>query len=243
MQYFAAENISKSFQGISILDGVSLAVNHGERVGLLGVSGVGKTTLFNILAGFLAPDGGDVFLKGRCITNQMGQLSYMQQEDLLFEHKKIFDNVCLPLILKGMKKIEARNHTLPFLKIFGLEGEGKKYPCQLSGGMRQRAAFLRTYLFSNDFFLLDEPFSALDLLTKQRIHDWFLGVASEVKATVLFITHDIDEAIFLSDRIYILKGSPGSIVREISLKGIVKDPGFFFTQEYMEIKKKIIASL
>ncbi len=243
MSYFSAQNITKSFQEKKVIENISITLNEGECVSLLGISGIGKTTIFNILAGFLSPDKGIVSLKNVDITNQLGKLSYMQQDDLLLEHKTILDNVALPLIISGEKKWKAKQKAKSYFPIFGLDDTFDKYPCQLSGGMRQRAALLRTYLFSNDLILLDEPFSALDTLTKQAMHRCFMDIINEIKATTLFITHDIDEAIYLSDRIYILSGYPGKISKEISLKDILKDNSFFYSQKYMEIKQEIISSL
>ena len=158
--------ISKSFDGNSVLKDISIELNKGELVCLLGVSGGGKTTLFNIISGLLTPDKGQVLLDGKDITNQPGHISYMLQKDLLLPYRTIEDNTALPLLLKGMKKKEARIQVSPLFSQFGLEGTQKKYPSQLSGGMRQRAALLRTYMFSKDVALLDEPFSALDTITK-----------------------------------------------------------------------------
>ena len=131
----------------------------------------------------------------------------MLQKDLLFPFCTIEDNVALPLIVKGVKKKEARQQAGKYFAGFGLEGTQKKYPAQLSGGMRQRAALLRTYLFSGSVALLDEPFSALDMLTKQSVHGWYLDVMEQIRLSTLFITHDIDEAVLLSDRIYLLTGN------------------------------------
>ncbi len=210
-----AENITVSFEGAKVIENVSLSLDEGETVSLLGVSGGGKTTLFNVLSGLFAPDEGRVYLDGKEITNKAGKISYMLQKDLLLPHKKVTDNAALPLIVKGVNKKEAREKAESHLKEFGLEGTADKYPHQLSGGMRQRVAFLRTYLASEKVALLDEPFSALDSITKSSIHRWFLSVMAEINLSVLFVTHDIDEAILLSDRIYLLTGKPGRITDEI----------------------------
>ena len=143
---------------------------------ILGVSGVGKTTLFNVIAGLIKPDSGKVFLDGRDITNTTGNTSYMLQKDLLLPYKTIIDNVSLPLVIRGEKKSKAREYASKYFEEFGLKGTENKYPHQLSGGMRQRAALLRTYLFSDQVALLDEPFSALDSITKTSMHQWFLKV-------------------------------------------------------------------
>ena len=218
MEKLEVKQVSKSFEGRPILEDVSIELNRGELVCLLGVSGGGKTTLFNIISGLLSPDRGQILLDGRDITCQPGNVSYMLQKDLLLPYRTIQDNVALPLLLKGVKKQEARAQASAMFHQFGLEGTQKKYPAQLSGGMRQRAALLRTYLFSQEIALLDEPFSALDTLTKSEIHRWYLKVMEEIQLSTLFITHDIDEAILLSDRIYLLSGQPGRITGEIVIR-------------------------
>ena len=179
---------SKSFDGEPVIRDISIELHKGELVSLLGISGGGKTTLFNIIAGLSAPDKGRVVMDGEDITGCPGHVSYMLQKDLLFPFCTIEDNVALPLIVKGVKKKEARQQAGKYFAGFGLEGTQKKYPAQLSGGMRQRAALLRTYLFSGSVALLDEPFSALDMLTKQSVHGWYLDVMEQIRLSTLFIT-------------------------------------------------------
>ena len=244
MKKLEVNHVSKSFDGKPVLQDISITLNQGELVSLLGVSGGGKTTLFNIIAGLLPPDEGNVILDGKDVTNQPGHVSYMMQKDLLLPYRTIEDNAALPLLLKGVKKQEARAQVSPLFAQFGLEGTQKKYPAQLSGGMRQRAALLRTYLFSQDVALLDEPFSALDTLTKRSIHQWYLNVMEKIQLSTLFITHDIDEAILISDRIYLLSGTPGEITGEI----VIKEPkprkdDFNLTAEFLEYKRKILSLL
>ncbi len=244
MKKLEVKNVSKSFGGNHVLKNVSIELNKGELVCLLGVSGGGKTTLFNIISGLLSPDNGQVLLDGNDITNQPGHISYMLQKDLLLPYRTIEDNAALPLLLKGKKKKEARKQVSPLFEQFGLEETKKKYPAQLSGGMRQRAALLRTYMFSKDVALLDEPFSALDTLTKSAMHKWYLNVMEQIQLSTLFITHDIDEAILISDRIYLLSGSPGEITGEI----IINEPkprrdDFNLTEEFLEYKRKILSLL
>ena len=244
MKKLEVKNICKSFDGKPVLQNISLELNQGELVCLLGISGGGKTTLFNIISGLLSPDQGSIFLDGKDITNKPGQISYMLQKDLLLPYRTIEDNIALPLLLKGIKKKEARLQASAMFAQFGLEGTQKKYPAQLSGGMRQRAALLRTYMFSQNVALLDEPFSALDTLTKSAIHKWYLAMMEKIQLSTLFITHDIDEAILLSDRIYLLSGSPGEIVEEI----IIKEPkprreDFNLTPEFLAYKRQILSLL
>ncbi len=244
MTILKASNITKSFDNEKIVDNINIELNKGEIISLLGVSGVGKTTLFNILSGLLIPDNGKVFLGSDDITGRPGMISYMLQKDLLLPHKKIIDNVSLPLVIKGSKKREAREKVNPLFEQFGLEGCQYKYPWQLSGGMRQRAAFFRTYMSSCGVALLDEPFSALDTITKTNMHKWYIDMSKKLDISTIFITHDIDEAIYLSDRIYVLSGKPGVIKTEICVKEKKpREEEFSFTTEYMDYKRQIIESL
>ncbi len=238
------ENISKSFDGKKIIEDINVCLAEGETVSLLGVSGSGKTTLFNIISGIMPPDAGDVYLNGECITSEPGHISYMLQKDLLFEHKKIIDNVSLPLVLRGISKKEARAEAKKHMEFFGLSGTQNKYPEALSGGMRQRAALLRTYLCGGKVALLDEPFSAVDTITKSELHRWYLNISKSLGISTLLITHDIDEAILLSDRICILSGNPARITDEIC----VNEPGdgrigFELTEEFINCKKRIVNAL
>lgn len=244
MAVLQVKGVSKSFDSEKIIENISLNLHEGEIVSLLGVSGGGKTTLFNIIAGLSVPDKGTVWLDGEEVTGQPGNVSYMLQKDLLLPYRTILDNVALPLMVRGMNKKEARELATPYFAEFGLEGTEKKYPMQLSGGMQQRAALLRTYLFSKKVALLDEPFSALDMLTKQSIHEWYLDVMEKIHLSTIFITHDIDEAILLSDRIYLLIGKPGQITKEIVIdetKPRRKD--FHLTEEFLKYKRTILEHL
>lgn len=244
MSELRVEQVSKSFEGQEIIKDITIELHEGELVSLLGISGGGKTTLFHVIAGLHIPDTGKVYLDDEEITGQPGKVSYMLQKDLLLPYRTIEDNVALPLYIKGEKKKTAREKVGPYFAEFGLEGTQKKYPHQLSGGMRQRAALLRTYLFSGKIALLDEPFSALDTLTKSAMHEWYLGIMEQIQLSTLFVTHDIDEAILLSDRIYLLTGQPGQITKEI----VIREPkprnnDFTLTEEFLEYKKQILASL
>ncbi len=258
MTILRTENITKSYNDKTVIEDINIYLKEGELVSLLGVSGSGKTTLFNIISGLIVPDEGSVQLSqkadahqlGDCfpadcdITGRPGSVAYMLQKDMLLPHKKIIDNVSLPLLLKGMPRKDARAHADEFFEEFGLEGTQNKYPSQLSGGMKQRAALLRTYMASDGVVLLDEPFSALDTLTKSAMHKWYLQVMEHISLSTLFITHDIDEAILLSDRIYIMSGAPGRIVEEIVIEE--KRPrrdDFNLTPEFLEYKRRIISKL
>lgn len=242
MEKLEVRHVSLAFDGKPVLRDVSLTLREGELVCLLGVSGGGKTTLFNVISGLLRPDEGQVFLDGEDVTGKPGQISYMLQKDLLLPYRTIQDNVALPLLLRGMKKKVARAKATALFPQFGLEGTEKLWPAQLSGGMRQRAALLRTYLFSQNVALLDEPFSALDTLTKSAVHQWYLEVMDQIRLSTLFITHDIDEAILLSDRIYLLMD--GRTEHEV----VIQEPrprhlDFNLTPEFLDYKKRILSLL
>lgn len=239
-----AEGVTKSYDGRTILQDVSLQLWQGELVCLLGVSGAGKTTLFHTLSGLERPEAGRVLLGGEDITGRPGRISYMLQKDLLLPHKRMADNVALPLVLRGEAPRAARERASGWFAQFGLEGTQNQYPAQLSGGMRQRAALLRTFLGSQGVVLLDEPFSALDALTKREIHRWYMGMMDELKLTTLFITHDIDEAVLLSDRIYILSGSPGRISAELTVEPPrPRDLSFSLSEGFLDCKRQILSLL
>ena len=242
MNKLEIQGVSKAFDGREVLKDVSLTVRQGELVCLLGVSGGGKTTLFNIISGLIEPDAGRVLIDGTDVTGKPGHVSYMMQKDLLLPFRTIEDNVALPLLLKGEKKAEARKRAGALLEEFGLSGTEKRYPSQLSGGMRQRAAFLRTWLFSQNVALLDEPFSALDPLTRRSIHKWYLDVMARIRLTTCFITHDVDEAVLLSDRVCLLMGRPGAIAREIVIREPRPRPDDFnLSVGFLEYKREILS--
>lgn len=244
MEKLCVKNISVAFEGRAVLEDVSIHLHQGELVSLLGVSGGGKTTLFNVIAGLLRPDAGEVWLDGENITGCPGRISYMLQKDLLLPYRTVEDNVALPLMLRGEKKEAARQQARALFGEFGLGGTEKLWPHQLSGGMRQRAALLRTYLFSQNVALLDEPFSALDTLTKGAVHEWYLEVMERIRLSTLFITHDIDEAILLSDRIYLLTGTPGRVTEEIVIDAPrPRSRDFTLTEEFLTYKRRILAAL
>ena len=210
------KNLSYSFGNNPILKDINIHVNKNEMVAIVGSSGVGKSTLFNLIAGVLKKQVGEITINGS--NDYIGKVAYMLQKDLLFEHKTIIDNVILPLIIAKVNKKEALEEGNKILKQFNLDKYANKYPQQLSGGMRQRVALIRTYMFKRKIFLLDEAFSALDAITKKELHKWYLDLKKEFNLTTLLITHDIEEAIFLSDRIYILGNKPGEIIGEIKIE-------------------------
>ncbi len=244
MEKLTAKNITVIYDGENVIEDINIHLDDGEIVSLLGVSGSGKTTLFNVLSGLSLPDNGRVLLDGEDVTGKTGRMSYMLQKDLLLPHYSVLDNVALPLIIRGEKKKIARKKALEHFSFFGLEGTETKYPHQLSGGMRQRAAFLRTYLASEGVVLLDEPFSALDTITKTAVHQWYLDIMKKIRLSSFIVTHDIDEAILLSDRIYILSGKPGKISGEFIVDlPKPRNNAITMSEEFLTYKRKIVEKI
>ncbi len=215
MAKIIVDRTSKTLDGLHTLADISLTVGENEIVVVLGPSGCGKSTLLNIISGLLIPDSGTVKIDGEDWTGKTARVSYMQQKDLLLDARNILGNVAIPLLLKGMAKKEAHDYARTYLPDFGLEGFAHYYPRQLSGGMRQRAALLRTYLFASDIMLLDEPFAALDAITRRKMHLWLLELHRRYQSSILFVTHDIEEALLLADRIYILTKRPAMVRCEL----------------------------
>jgi ABC-type nitrate/sulfonate/bicarbonate transport system ATPase subunit len=216
------ENVSMSFAtpaGVfHALDRVSLSVPHGAFVSLIGPSGCGKSTIFNIVAGLQQPRAGRVLIDGVDATGTIGRVGYMLQKDLLLPWRTTTDNVILGLEIRGTKSVEARARALPLLRRYGLSGFENAYPHALSGGMRQRAALLRTLLFDTDVILLDEPFGALDAQTKLAMQEWLMQLWGDFAKTVVFVTHDVEEAIFLSDAVHVMGTRPGRIAETIAIE-------------------------
>lgn len=226
-------NLCKRFKDKLILKDINLSVYEDEIVSIIGPSGCGKSTIFNILSNLTTPDSGEI--------NINGKFSYMYQKDLLLPYKNIIDNVSMPLILKNEKKKKSHEKVKPYFSIFGLEGYENKYPDELSGGMRQRVNFMRTFINSSDIMLLDEPFGALDSITRSSMQNWLLDIKKDIKSTILLITHDIDEAIILSNRIYILSNKPAVINKEILLdKNIYNKDNL---ENVAKLKKEILGYL
>jgi ABC-type nitrate/sulfonate/bicarbonate transport system ATPase subunit len=202
---------------VTALGGVSLSARKGEFVVLIGPSGCGKSTLLNIVCGLMEPDSGEVLLDAQPISDRAGLVGYMPQKDLLLPWRKVLDNVILGPEIGGSSRNEARREAMGLLALFGLEGFEESYPATLSGGMRQRAALLRTFLCRRDVMLLDEPFGALDALTRRHLQQWLLDVWRRFGQTIVFVTHDVDEAIYLADRIYVMTPRPGKVKLELEI--------------------------
>ncbi len=235
--------------GRVVVSGIDLAVQRGQTICIVGKSGCGKTTILHALSGLLRPQAGEVLLHGQDLGARPGKVSYMLQKDLLLPSRTILDNVSLPLVLAGTKKAEARAQAAPLFERFGLAGCENKWPSQLSGGMRQRAAFLRTYLMGNDVVLLDEPFSALDALTRTDIRRWYCQMARDLGLASVVITHDVDEAVLMADRVYVLQGDPRGGVPstvagavEVSHVGAPGD-AFELSEAFLASKREVLALL
>ncbi len=200
---------------LPVLDGISTTIERGEFVTVIGPSGCGKSTLFNVLAGLEVPDSGTVHLDGRDITGTVGHCAFMPQRDLLMPWRTILDNTVLGLDVQGVPRADGRRRAAELFEQFGLNGFENAYPGELSGGMRQRAALLRTVVQDREIVALDEPFGALDSLTRTDLQGWLQRVWRQHGWTVLMITHDIREAIYLADRVLVLSPRPATIVRDL----------------------------
>lgn len=230
------KDLSITFENKKILDNLNLEIDDNEFVAILGPSGCGKSTLLNIIAGVLKADSGAVFVDENKVNGISSHFAYMPQEDLLLPWKTILDNVTLYGKIHHQTKA-SKEKALSELSTFGLQGYENSYPHELSGGMRQRAAFLRTALCNAEMMLLDEPFGALDIITRNEMQDWLLALRSKLNQSILLVTHDIDEALYLADRIVILSGSPAQVTKTIDLKEVHKSRDWLFSQS--ELKKEL----
>ena len=230
-------NISKSFDNKKVLHDISLQIKSGEFVTLLGPSGSGKSTLFSLIGGLLTPDYGDIFLNDEIITNKTGYISYMPQQSSLFPWRTVLDNTVLGQEL--VQKVD-KEHAKVLLEKAGLVDFIHAYPHQLSGGMKQRVAFIRALLSPQPIMCLDEPFSALDAFTRLDMQKWLLEMWETYEQTILFITHDIEEALYLSDKIVVLSTNPAEIIDiiEVPFKRPRKEE-LLLSYPFLEAKKEI----
>ncbi len=231
------ENVSKAFRVdnriIRALEGISMCAREQEFVTLIGPSGCGKSTLLNLVSGLLEPDEGRITFRGVPEAKRLGRIGYMPQRDLLLPWRRVLENILIGPEIMGLDLDEARARAYELLPLFGLEGFERSYPFELSGGMRQRAALLRTLLCDQDLILLDEPLGALDALTRRTMRDWLIDIWERFEKTMIFVTHDVEEAVLLSDRIYVLSPRPGRIIRELDVEldrprreAMASDPAF-----------------
>ncbi|PYE32219.1 MULTISPECIES: ABC transporter ATP-binding protein [unclassified Rhizobium] len=217
-----AIDISKSYASsggdVTIIKKLRFHADRNEFVSFVGPSGCGKSTLFNIITGLLAPDEGSIIVENQETTGQTSsKIGYVLQKDLLFPWRTVRDNVILGLEIRGVSKRDARERAKAMLHIYRMDGYEDKFPSQLSGGMRQRVALMRTMITDPQIILMDESYKALDYPLKIALESELLDVVRKEKKTVIFITHDIEEAVTLSDRVYVMKARPGEIINEIKI--------------------------
>ena len=232
----AIRGLSHTFGGarpVPVLDAVDLEAAPGAFVSLVGPSGCGKSTMLRVLAGLLRPDSGESLIDGESTVGRPGSAAYMPQKDLLLPWRKALGNAVLGAEIGGAGKADARERALALFERFGLEGFEESWPSQLSGGMRQRLALLRTFLMRQRVLLLDEPFGALDAITRRDMHSWLQEVWRNDARTVLFVTHDVEEALVLSDVVYVMTPRPARIAARVEVDyprprvpAIVTEPEF-----------------
>ena len=239
------KGVSYSLDSLEILRNIDLSVNSREIVSIIGPSGCGKSSVLNLISGLQCPDSGQIKIEGKSDQfDRLNMISYMQQKDLLLPWRTVLDNVILGLEIQGIPKKESRKIAMEQMEKFGLLGFENKYPFTLSGGMKQRAAFLRTILMNRPILLLDEPFSALDALNRMQMQEWVIKLFDGLDKTVIFVTHDIDEAIFLSDRIYVMSSSPGEFISIENIKlSRPRSREIMFSSDVLSIKNRLLNQL
>jgi putative hydroxymethylpyrimidine transport system ATP-binding protein len=235
------KELTYAFEGtIPIFESISMDVLPGEFVSVIGASGSGKSTLFRLITGLLEPYQGEIQIDGQYSGKRLGKVGYMPQKDLLLPWRTVLDNVLLPIEVSKENKLRKLPEIREWLARFGLAEYEKAYPHELSGGMKQRVAFLRTLMTGRDLLLLDEPFGALDSMTKRNMHSWLLGLWGELQKTVLFITHDLEEALLLSDRIYLLTSSGRQMVQEVKVNlPRPRSSQQIYQAEFMAMRKEL----
>ncbi len=211
------EGLTHRFGGLTVLDGVDLTVAAGETLAIVGPSGCGKSTLLRVVAGVVEPDAGTITIAGEPITGRTGHAAYMPQTDALLPWRRALGNATLGAEIAGMRPSDARARAQDLFTRFGLSGFERSWPGELSGGMRQRVAFLRTVLAGQPVLLLDEPFVALDAITRADLHTWLGALLSQEPRTTLLVTHDVDDALRLADRITVLSPRPGRPVLTVAV--------------------------
>ena len=242
MSRLEVRNLTQSFAQkdtqLQVLDPLNFSVDEGQFVALLGPSGCGKSTLFNIISGLLVPDTGEIYLNGKRIYGNTGDFAYMQQKDLLLPWRTVLGNVLIGPEIHNEPFDTAREAAQKRLAQLGLSGFENSYPMQLSGGMRQRVALVRTLLFRKKILLLDEPFGALDAMTRTVMQSILLDIWAEGRQTILLITHDIEEALLLADKIYVLTARPATLKAEIPIA--IPRPRNVTDTAFMGLKKDLL---
>jgi ABC-type nitrate/sulfonate/bicarbonate transport system ATPase subunit len=238
--------VTKSFGTLTALAGIGLSLRHRSRTGIVGPSGCGKTTLLQIIAGLLEADSGQVRVGDATAARQrLARCALMPQRDLLLPWRTALDNAVIALENRGVPRAAARQRTQPLFDQLGLAGFERARPGQLSGGMRQRVSFLRTLMAEKDVLLLDEPFGALDSITRGQLQEWLSQAMDAVPRTVLLVTHDVDEALLLCQQVVVLAARPGRVVQVLpggggfrgSRREIVTSP------EFASLKKQALAAI
>ena len=244
MSLLSLQTIDHDYQDLPVLRAIDLSLDEGDHLAILGPSGCGKSTLLRLATGLERPTRGRVIYQGVDITGTTGHFGFMGQQDLLLPWKNLWENAGLALLLRGVPKTEVRQIVLGRLGDLGLEGFADYYPHQLSGGMRQRAAFLRTSLANKDLLLLDEPFAALDVLMREQLQSWLSSVLDQDKSTLILVTHSVEEALLLASRVVVLGQAPGTPVLEekVSFAGAPFDDKPYLP-EFLEQKKRILSIL
>ena len=237
---FASGRSGRGLPDLKVLDQIDLAIEPGWFTAFIGPSGAGKSTLFNVITGLIKPDQGQVLVSGEQVTGKTGHVAYMPQKDLLLPWRNVIRNATAGLEALGTPVAEAAERAQEMLGLFGLEGFDEAYPGTLSGGMRQRVALLRTVLLDKPVLALDEPFGALDALTRRQMQLWLAELRTRLGKTILFITHDIEEALFLSDEIVVLSNRPARILRRFTVpEGIGSMDDLLF----IKTRKELLDSL
>jgi NitT/TauT family transport system ATP-binding protein len=247
------QNVSKNFPGYTAIAGIDLEVREGSFVSVVGPSGCGKSTLLNIAAGLTAPSSGSVTVFGERLEGINRRAAYMFQQDALLPWKTVTENIALPLIFRGRDQSEAQAQARTWIRRIGLDGFADSYPAQLSGGMRKRVAMAQSWIGDPDILLMDEPFSALDVHTRLRMESELLKLWTESSKTVLFVTHDLEEALALGDEVVVLSAGPSAHIvnrypvdlpRPRNLIDIGTDPRFHELHRgiWAELRKEVLAS-
>lgn len=231
------KGVTKSFGNNLVLDGINLIVEEGEFVSILGPSGSGKSTLFNLIGGILVPDEGEILLDGEDIVGKRGSISYTPQSPALFPWRTVLENVLIGQEIFGMKE---EKKALEMLERAGLNGYENAYPHELSGGMKQRVSFIRSLLSPQSLICLDEPFSALDEFTRISMQKWLQSLWVEHRRSVLFVTHNIEEALFLSDKIIVLSNKPAKVKKVFHIPfSRPRTEELMLSEDFLEWKRKI----
>jgi len=243
----ALSGVSHSFADVGVLDDFSLTVDVGSFVSIVGPSGCGKSTVLRMLAGLLAPTQGTAHVNGTSAVLRPGLVGYMAQRDLLLPWKRALDNACIGGDVAGKNPSQTRTQARKLFEQFGLAGFEDAWPSQLSGGMRQRLALLRTYLIGANVMLLDEPFGALDAITRRELHTWlqqFWLNDNSSSTTVVFVTHDVEEALFLSDDVHVMSHRPGHIVETVTAPfRRPREPSIVTNPEFVARKAQLLVAL